>query len=330
MRRIALIAAIALPMGAPCGYAASAGSTGAAFLELPVGARPEAMGSAYSAVSQDAYAPLWNPAGLAGVRHPELAATHLIHIEETASEFVGFAMPLPHQQGVGATVQYFRPGTIDGRDENDQSIGDIKGYGAAMTLAYAVKLGSILSLGVSGKVLQYKIDDVTASAYAAGAGAQVELRTNLMLGLAVDNLGTPVQFLEAEDPLPATGRLGVAYRPIKRLLIAAEGALHRGGILSGHGGIELRSEKDFSLRTGFNSERIQGLSPMAGWTLGAGLKVWGQEIAYTWMPLSQLGNSHLISVQFSFGKPRPQEASQSLRDAEWRNTDYEHINEILR
>src|SRR5210317_1200826 len=43
------------------------GTSSMAFLKIPVGARAEAMGGAYVAVANDAFAAFWNPAGIAQV-----------------------------------------------------------------------------------------------------------------------------------------------------------------------------------------------------------------------------------------------------------------------
>ena len=40
------------------------GTEGASFLDIPVGAGPAALGGAYTALATDAYAPIYNPAGL--------------------------------------------------------------------------------------------------------------------------------------------------------------------------------------------------------------------------------------------------------------------------
>src|SRR5438128_404090 len=53
------------------------GTEGASFLEIPVGARPAALGDAYTALATDAYAPLYNPAGLGFSRQTELAGQHI-------------------------------------------------------------------------------------------------------------------------------------------------------------------------------------------------------------------------------------------------------------
>src|ERR1041385_427816 len=77
------------------------GTEGASFLELPVGARPAAMGSAYSALAEDAYAPTWNPAGLAFLDSPQLGAMHMLYLESSSYEFGSFGLPLGPGRGIG-------------------------------------------------------------------------------------------------------------------------------------------------------------------------------------------------------------------------------------
>src|SRR5439155_10841514 len=86
------------------------GTEGASFLELPIGARPAAMGSAYSMLAEDAYAPTWNPAGLAFLDGPQLAGMHVAYLENTAYEYGSFVTPLGPSTGIGAAIHYFRPG----------------------------------------------------------------------------------------------------------------------------------------------------------------------------------------------------------------------------
>ncbi len=92
---------------------ASPGTEGAAFLNIPVGAEPAALGSAYSALATDAYAPVWNPAGLGFLNGMELAGQHLSYLESFRYEYAGFVMPLagPRNSGgrnlgaLGASIQ---------------------------------------------------------------------------------------------------------------------------------------------------------------------------------------------------------------------------------
>jgi len=77
--------------------AVASGTEGAAFMDIPVGAGPAALGSAYTALAQDAYAPIYNPAGLGFLVHPEVAAQHLSYLESVHYEFGSFVFPLSAQ-----------------------------------------------------------------------------------------------------------------------------------------------------------------------------------------------------------------------------------------
>src|ERR1700680_195642 len=55
---------------------AASGTEGASFLDIPVGGRPAALGSAYSAMATDVYATVWNPAGLGFLRSMEVSGQH--------------------------------------------------------------------------------------------------------------------------------------------------------------------------------------------------------------------------------------------------------------
>src|ERR1700690_4136676 len=100
---------------------ASSGTEGASFLDIPVGAGPAALGSAYSALATDAYAPVYNPAGLGFVSTPQLAAQHLSYLPSTIYDLAIFVYPLAHGQkkptrALGTSIQYLGSGSIAGTD----------------------------------------------------------------------------------------------------------------------------------------------------------------------------------------------------------------------
>ena len=59
---------------------ASSGTEAASFLDIPVGGRPAALGASYTALASDAYAPVWNPAGLGFLSNTEIAGMHLSYL----------------------------------------------------------------------------------------------------------------------------------------------------------------------------------------------------------------------------------------------------------
>jgi len=279
------------------------GSTGASFLELPFDPRASALGGANTALSADGFSARWNPAGLAFLAQPGLAATQLLYLEDTTNTFLGLAQPFHQTQGFGAALQYFRPGAITERNAMDQEIGTFNGYSWAGTLAYGRRLFETLSIGISGQRLQSKIADISASAWSVGAGVQWHPSPEWSGGAAIENVGTSVTFIDQADPLPLTGRAGAAYVWKHELTAAVEAVYKRGAGPSGHVGIEFpnEEEKGYAFRTGFNSEYRKELSGMAGFSAGVAVRILGQDVAYAWVPLSDLGMAHLFTVQFHWG-----------------------------
>src|SRR5579884_3189454 len=117
-----------------CALAASAwagaGSDGAAFLQLPLGARAAALGGAYDALATDAYAPAWNPAGLAFEPSASVSASYLSYLDAMSYDAFSAAVPLRNggDGGVGGSIQYFDPGSVPASDVAGNPIGRFNGY----------------------------------------------------------------------------------------------------------------------------------------------------------------------------------------------------------
>src|SRR6202171_1539877 len=98
----------------PAASRAASGTEGAAFLDIPVGAGPAALGSAYTALAIDAYAPVWNPAGLGFLSGIQVEGQHLSYLESVHYEHASFVFPFKNNRGIGASIQYLGTGDIGG------------------------------------------------------------------------------------------------------------------------------------------------------------------------------------------------------------------------
>jgi len=129
---IAMLAALFV-LAAPARATKYAGE----FLKIPVGARAIGMGSAFAAVSDDATAPYWNPAGMVYLPYREVIPQHAEKFGNLANhDFVGAVFPLGGAKGsqaaMGVGVVRFavddipitpRPGElVPGRDFQDNGI----------------------------------------------------------------------------------------------------------------------------------------------------------------------------------------------------------------
>jgi len=282
---------------------ASPGTEGASFLDIPVGAEPAALGSAYAALATNAYAPIYNPAGLGFVSAPEVAGQHLSYLESINYEFGSVVVPLPMKNSaLGVSVQYLGSGDIIGTDPSGKSAPDFSAHFAAYSLAYGQKILDRLSLGVTGKMIQAKIADATANAYAADAGALYEVRPNLRLAFTAANIGSDLKFTDQGDSLPLTFHLAAAYQPDRHVKLVAEGMQGKTGKPDAGLGVEWSPIEMVALRAGYKTDTTKELSATAGLTTGIGVRLWGQEFAYAWLPYGDLGDTQYFSLLIRFGQ----------------------------
>src|SRR5262249_6641713 len=116
------------------------------------------------------------------------------------------------------------------------------------------------------------------------------------------NLGTKLKFLSEGDDLPMAFHLGGAYQPTPHWQITSEGVFPKTGLAAFHAGLEWRPMEMLALRSGYRTDTLKGLSPLAGYSLGLGLNMWGQELGYAWLPYGELGNTHYFSLLMKFGE----------------------------
>ena len=81
-----------------------------------------------------------------------------------------------------------------------------------------------------------------------------------------------------------------------------EGVHRQSGLDSAGVGLEWMNEKGFPFRAGYDTERTRNLSALAGVTVGLGMNLWGEELAYAWQPTGDLGSAHFISLVSLFGE----------------------------
>jgi hypothetical protein len=292
---------------------ASPGTDGASFLNIPVGAGPASLGAAYTALATDAYAPIWNPAGLARLSGNEASAQHLAYLESMNYESLSFVHPLgprdaPTHRGVGFSVQYLGAGDITrtdidaGGNPTTTNPGDrFSSHFASYNASYGQTLTEKLAVGLTGKWIDAKVDNVGARAYAADVGALYSANEAIRFGASLVNVGTRLKFISDGDSLPAAFKLGAAWRSDSHYIVSAEGVYEKSGLASYHVGAEWRPTGLVSLRAGYRTDTLKGLNAMAGFSTGLGLHLCGQEFAYAWTPYGDLGDTQYFSLRVRFG-----------------------------
>ncbi|MBN1823194.1 MAG: PorV/PorQ family protein [Endomicrobiales bacterium] len=314
-----------------------AGTTAANFLKIPCGARAAGLGEAFTSVVDDASAVYWNAAGLTGVSGYQLLVSHNIWFQNINHSYAAFAVPFgsyanPNKNTIGFSMTYLGMDEMERRTSNTAaSEGSFTASDMAVSMAYArnlkTELGLPISAGITGKFIRQTIDRYSAEAYAADLGLQYPVRAfsmPLKFGFAVQNVGTPVKFIEEEYPLPVIYTVGVSLVPggmVLPLGVALDVSFSNdtetewkvgteyfmGEVLSLRLGYSDRNQVTRSAVSGGSLGNIQdnGLTKLYGFMAGFGVKIPLSRLMntestlgldYAFVPYGDLGNTHRISL----------------------------------
>lgn len=305
--KITMVMAAMLPLVLRA--AAHAGS-GAAFLKMDVGARAAGLGSAFTALADDASSLHWNPAGLAGASRKEVFMAHTELFQGMRHEFLGYAQPVGRAAfGVGAT--YLGHVELQGRGEQRQRAAGFGASDLAVTLGWARAVYGNLALGAGVKFLRSRIGGVSAQGFAVDLGVRtrtVPLRIGtLSLGLAARNMGPRMRFSQQSYALPLTLAAGGGFHIARGLLIAGElRYLPEDSRAAFNTGVEFAPVSLLALRAGYIARLLRAGSAAAspetlpGFALGLGLKLSRAAIDYAFTPAGELGQSQRVSLALKF------------------------------
>ena len=133
-------------------HASNAGEPGQ-LLDFGAGARSLGMGTAYTAIAQDATAAYWNPAGLAAVRRHEFNALHASLYGGATYDYLGYGGLRAGPGVFGGTLARLGVDGAQLRDSNNQLLGSF-GYseiGAGCRLRICLAAISHVGIGRVGK-----------------------------------------------------------------------------------------------------------------------------------------------------------------------------------
>ncbi|MFC1478354.1 PorV/PorQ family protein [Candidatus Margulisiibacteriota bacterium] len=217
--------------------------SGGAFLENPVGARAVGMGAAQVASAKDAYAPFWNPAGLAFLEGPAAGSMQSNVFGFIDHKYFSYAQPLKWGTvGVGLVMAGVS-GIERGAYVNGRSTltGDTFDYGAqalllsaafsmfqvnrVLELAYLEGLKNKLWVGGNLKLVSETLDSSSASAFGVDLGLIYRYDRQSYFGMNMKNiLATSLRWTGggsgASDTLPLHTVIGIGHRVTPRWLAA--------------------------------------------------------------------------------------------------------------
>ncbi|MCI2430082.1 hypothetical protein LM602_04180 [Candidatus Acetothermia bacterium] len=284
--------------------------------ELERGARPAAMGGAFTGLADDAYAVVYNPAALAFL---ERASVQGMIESRFGRALSGSALAGGRNLGVG--LVFLNISQIHWRDENNQPVqnGSFDYSQVGFTIAGGLSLGDLpLGAGLSALSnlavgLRLKILSTNTLPEGSGAGFSLEpsffYKLNggalggLRLGLVLENLlNLGVTYGSGHrESFPMGIRLGVSLSPMPTATIAADleanGTLHLGG--------EYRLTNGALARAGVQQIALRGglfVNPLlVQVSVGVGVRLRGIQIDYALLTHPELDLTHRFEGSFRFG-----------------------------
>ena len=307
------------------------GTSGAQFLQLPVGARSEAMGGAIVGLADDASAIFWNPAGIVKVNNVQahfsymnwfdlfdFNAASLVYNAGDIGTF-GASMVLFTTEDMEITTEEEPNGTGRYFDAGDVALG----------ITYAKYLTDRFSVGVTVKYINQTIWNETASGVAFDIGTQYRLDfQNLTIAMSMSNFGADMKFdgsdldftyrtddeypqsrlvpsrlLTQEYPLPLNFQVGIGFDVFEYDFVKMIGAIDvthpNDNAERAHFGTEFSFFDRFYIRGGYKYNYDD-----QDFTFGAGANVplGGSAVYfdYAYSLYDILPSVHRISVNLSF------------------------------
>jgi hypothetical protein len=277
------------------------GGSGLTALQIGSSARATAMAEAYSAVAQDASAPLWNPAGMARMSKRQLHLTHNEWIQGINHEATSLAGP-GRWCAWGLYSSLTSVGDIEQRTSaTEEPLATFSAHTFSIGLALARKVTDQVGVGLSVKYLYEKIYVESANGYAVDVGLYylTPIR-GLTTAAVMQNFGAMSALYREKTDLPKTMRLGVAYLlPLATENHTVQVAADYVQVFDQESyvnvGVEMWPLTVLALRTGYASNHSN-----RDWTMGFGLSIKNLLLDYAYVPFKQsLGNTHQFSLTFN-------------------------------
>jgi long-subunit fatty acid transport protein len=298
----------------------------AAFVDIGVGARPAAIGGAFTALANDASAVFWNPAGLTRLENKSLLLTRADHFDIIPYNAVAVGLPL----GDG-NIHAFGAGLIYSGDEQMHETVLLWSYGVAVSDLVGFLPGeTLLGLNFKWQSARFGNNTIDPSAYplfdpaeiaaaqseqvrgsASGFGFDMGLlfqpSSSLRYGLMWRNLGNTVKWDNGEEKynegVPGAVVLAAAFVTPGKISVSVDWERSMSG---GANQLRFGSEKAFWQRIVLRGGIGQTLEAeqTRNYALGAGLMqdfggVFSLALDYAYQ-MHPIANTQRLSVGLRF------------------------------
>ena len=269
-------------------------------LKAGVGARPLGMGGAFTAISDNADSPFWNPGGLGFINDNEITSMQTKMSTDADHYYVSYVQPA-FGGTLGVSWIQIGMGTITETssevDPNNEvvNISTFSYFSNAYMLSYGKKFNDTLSFGLTGKYLTSDMQQISggqATGYSLTPGMLLKFSTGWSLGVTLDEIMNSVQWTTGTtEQVPTKLKVGLAYAKSNPGLFALDVSQI---LKSGYGA---------TVSVGYEWDTLDGLSFRAGFsdgfTVGAGFVANHARVDYAYISQFDLSRDNVHRVSLS-------------------------------
>jgi hypothetical protein len=281
------------------------------FLRSTISARMAGLGGATVAVADDPANVVINPAVLTTVDSSTVTATFIKHVLDINAGYATYNRSVEGLGEMGFTIGYLNYGSFSRTSVTGDRTGSFAANDLAVSVSLANEFDSLISYGVTAKVLHSTIPDMSSSALAFDAGILYRMPARrLNIGLSILNVGTQLSTYDGvHDRLPLDMRLGVSHRlrglpllinfSLNHLTDETDNVLDRlqnfsvGGELYLGKVLQARLSYDNRLR---NTSGVNIASQLSGLSAGVGLRLTSFSFDYAYSALGAAAVMHRLSL----------------------------------
>jgi hypothetical protein len=276
---VALCAASVSAAEADGGYAGS-------FLQVPIGARPTAMGGAYIAVSNDGAGALYNPAGLATLKKLMFSSSYRAMQLDRKLGYASLIIPVEGDAALGLQWLYAGSGSVTARDADGYALDhEFSSNNHDFAAVFAKKFEKYVAAGARLNYYVSTIPEVSTNSIGFDVGAMLYVDQlfdrakretfpikDIQLGLTVRNIGYKLPWnsqmynityggvnegYTQDDRVPIQVGLGASATFFERkLLLASDVIKNEKQAFQFRAGGEYYVVPEFAIRAGYGEKRF--------------------------------------------------------------------------
>ena len=294
-----------------------AGTKTAQFLKMASGARAAAMGEAFAAAAEDAFALDWNPASVTNIPYRSVAFMHSLYLADTSLSYLSYGENTGDMGSWSIAAKYMNYGSMESTDEHGLSAKDMSPFDLAVSIGFSCYVTGFnkdpeerFIMGAAGKFISSRIEDSDNTLSAdLGILSPWFFGRHFRIGLSGQNLIGSMRFDKEKNDLPMILRAGTITRIGSNFAITADAIYYNDydTVYAAGGELVLNpaTTTEIAIRAGYNTrnkdEHVKGSSNIS---MGGGFRFNDiYSLDYSYSPFGDLGNVHRFSLSINFKRP---------------------------